>query len=362
MNRRWLTLLLSPVGILLISAGRLLIISNYNSTTATTVASSGGYVNTLLGSVIPLVPLFIPYVALLLLLFRQFMLGAIALVFTAFIAPTSLILPVTRELAIADKHQLFARVDANRAATLLVATVIFIFAYIYFRSFPEALASVLMLAVALELLATPVIKDLYVPRTLRLAISMESDAMRIFARDVVDHVFPGGYHAFLIYGSIAFCLLFVVNAASGIQQLAAFVSSTVTAAANLITLLIALLVTFAFFPYIYNIYPIPHQQEYYVGVLRTPWLPAEKFELSSGRNYYGYALSEDQDWFTVLLSRTRKIIYLPTHEILARSVCETRSQEKVPMEKPLITTFYVKPSIIPPCANVSAVHRFVGPS
>ena len=114
MRRRWLTLLLSPLGLVLISAGRLLIVSDYDATTAMTIASSGGYVNTLLGSIIPLVPIFIPYVALLLLLFRQFMLSALTFVFTAFIAPTSLTLPISRSLAAEDTYQVLDRIDANR--------------------------------------------------------------------------------------------------------------------------------------------------------------------------------------------------------------------------------------------------------
>lgn len=90
---RWMALLFSPIGILLISATRLLIISDYNTTTAVTIASSGGYINTLLGSIIPLVPIFMPYLALLLLLFRRFILAVIALLFAAVMSPTPLVLP-----------------------------------------------------------------------------------------------------------------------------------------------------------------------------------------------------------------------------------------------------------------------------
>jgi hypothetical protein len=71
----------------LISAVRLLIISNYNVTTAVTVAESGGYVNTFLGSLIPLVPVFMPYLALIFLAFRRFILCALTVVATALISP-----------------------------------------------------------------------------------------------------------------------------------------------------------------------------------------------------------------------------------------------------------------------------------
>jgi hypothetical protein len=87
--RRAITVLVTPVGLALISATRLLIISNYNVTTAITVAESGGYVNTFLGSLIPLVPVFMPYLALLLLAFRRFILCALTIVATALISPVA---------------------------------------------------------------------------------------------------------------------------------------------------------------------------------------------------------------------------------------------------------------------------------
>jgi hypothetical protein len=85
--RRAIALLVTPVGLALISAVRLLIISNYNVTTAVTVAESGGFVNTFLGSLIPLVPVFMPYLALAFLVFRRFILCALAIMATALISP-----------------------------------------------------------------------------------------------------------------------------------------------------------------------------------------------------------------------------------------------------------------------------------
>lgn len=78
---------MTPVGLALVSAVRLLIISNYNVTTAVTVAESGGFVNTFLGSLIPLVPVLMPYLALLFLIFRRFILCTFAIVATALISP-----------------------------------------------------------------------------------------------------------------------------------------------------------------------------------------------------------------------------------------------------------------------------------
>src|SRR5260370_28045296 len=65
--------IVSPVGLLLISVVRLLIVSDYNPVTASAIVSSGGFFDTLLGTIIPLVPIFIPYLALLLLFFNLVM-------------------------------------------------------------------------------------------------------------------------------------------------------------------------------------------------------------------------------------------------------------------------------------------------
>jgi hypothetical protein len=66
-----IALLLSPAGLLIIAAARLLIISDYNTATASAIVSSSGYVNTLLGTIIPLVPIIMPYLALILLFFNR---------------------------------------------------------------------------------------------------------------------------------------------------------------------------------------------------------------------------------------------------------------------------------------------------
>jgi hypothetical protein len=82
-----IALLLSPVGLLLISVCRLLIISDYDPATASAIASSGGYVDTVLGTVIPLVPIFLPYLALLLLFFGRVILGALTFLIVALVSP-----------------------------------------------------------------------------------------------------------------------------------------------------------------------------------------------------------------------------------------------------------------------------------
>jgi hypothetical protein len=360
--RRWGALLLSPLGVVLVSAGRLLIISNYNATTATTVASSTGYVNTILGSIIPLVPVFVPYVALLLLLLRQFTLSALTFAFSAFIAPTSLTLPISRSLAAEDTYQVLDRINANRPITLVIALVIVIIAYGYFHSWVEALATVLLLTVAVALLSAPIIRDLYLPSSLQSANSSERAIGTSFRHDANESLPSVEHYITLvaISGLVVIAIIIIITAYAGavtdfIFGLTNFVSKVIAlvlrAIPDVATLVIAVVTTIAFFPYVYSIYPVPHRTEYYAGILRSPWLPAEKLSLRGGRNYYGYTLAGDQDWFTVLLARTRKIVYIHTDDILSRSAYETLSQRKIPVEPPLVTTFYRKPATIRPCAD-----------
>lgn len=85
-----IALLLSPFGVILIAVIRLLIISDYSTGTALAVASSGGYVNTLLGTVIPMVPVLLPYLALAFLFFNRVILGVLSLAAAALISPAAM--------------------------------------------------------------------------------------------------------------------------------------------------------------------------------------------------------------------------------------------------------------------------------
>jgi hypothetical protein len=88
-----IALLLSPVGLVLLAVIRLLIISNYNTATALAIASSGGYVNTLFGTVIPMVPILLPYLTLVLLFTNRVILGILSAAATALISPTAVTKP-----------------------------------------------------------------------------------------------------------------------------------------------------------------------------------------------------------------------------------------------------------------------------
>ena len=67
-----------------------MIVSDYNSNTALAILRSAGYVNTLLGSVIPLVPTLMPWIALLLLWLNQVVASLLAFAAALLISPAAL--------------------------------------------------------------------------------------------------------------------------------------------------------------------------------------------------------------------------------------------------------------------------------
>lgn len=121
-----LALLLSPVGILLVSVARLLIISDYNPVTASAIVSSGGYVDSLLGTIIPLLPAILPYVALLLLFFNRVIPGILALVAVGFVSPMTMSRSAALDLLSKDWHQVTNPKPQIAVVVILVAVVTFL--------------------------------------------------------------------------------------------------------------------------------------------------------------------------------------------------------------------------------------------
>jgi hypothetical protein len=113
-----IALILSPVGFILVSVARLLIVSDYNPVTASAIVSSGGYVDTLLGTVIPLLPIFLPYIALIFLFFNRVIPAIFAFVAAAFVSPIA----INRSSALGLMHKAWHMTIHHN--TLLIAIMI----------------------------------------------------------------------------------------------------------------------------------------------------------------------------------------------------------------------------------------------
>ena len=119
-----LALLLSPVGVLLLAATRLLIVSNYNLNTAQGILSSDGYVNTLLGTVIPLVPVIMPYLALLLLLLNRVIASLLALLAAVLISPCAVSRSELLSIARSDWHVIMMSITGWRETVIILLAII----------------------------------------------------------------------------------------------------------------------------------------------------------------------------------------------------------------------------------------------
>jgi len=318
LSRLTIGLILSPVGLVLISAARLIVVSDYNTTTAVTIAASSGYLNTLLGSVIPLIPVFAPYVALILLLFKRFFLSIIAFVFAAFITPTPLTLSQLLIIAEADWHQLAGLVSGEWLITIAVVLAIVAILWNYSRSLAEAVSIVAVAVVAISLL-------LVRPSGQVSLVAQANEGMH------------QGEQQLITWASSDWGLTMVAAA------IIVFAIVKYYTPFGLASTVVAIIATLALIPYVLNIYPFPHQRDYYVQALHEPWLPAQTITLRSGLVYSGYVLSTDASWFTVLLT-DKTIVYLLAADVTKRSVCQPGASLAPPRYPPLIPLLYTPPS------------------
>jgi hypothetical protein len=254
-KKRSIALILSPIGLLLISAGRLIIVSNYNTTTAVTIAASGGYVSTLLGSMIPLVAIFAPYMALILLLLKRFLLSIMVFVFAAFITPSPLSLRDAARIASLDWRHMgqfvshfLSHVSGSSAPSSLepvIALAVLVLSlavigplWIHHRELAEVAGMIVIVIVAAVLLLPTSSVRLSIPVSLRLA--SEADNQR-------EHQFVTLTTAYWpIAMAIGLSIIFLTRLYSTFPKL---LSATV-----------AIVATFALFPYVSAFYPIPQQR------------------------------------------------------------------------------------------------------
>ena len=80
----------------------------------------------------------------------------------------------------------------------------------------------------------------------------------------------------------------------------------------------------ALIPFVTTIYPFPLSNQFYTGVLKQPWLPAQVITLVSGQKVTGYVLSDNGTWVVVLDDPTRTVHYYRSAQVAARQICQLR--------------------------------------
>lgn len=252
-----IALLLSPVGLLLIAVTRLLIVSDYNPVIASAIVSSGGYVNTLIGTVIPLVPLLMPYIAILLLFLSRVTASILAFLATALISPLSINRQAARILVRRDLHLIVAGINAH-IAIIVILSILF---------------------------------------SVPLLLGLVGLNFNVFIKSI-------------------------------------------SAVASLILI-----------PFMWRLYPVPLNSDYYQSLIRQPWLPAENITLTSHQNIVGYPLSSQGIWFVVLMEDSRTVSYYPASEVAKQQVCQISQEGKV---TPIITLVSAEVTV-PQCSQSVSV-------
>lgn len=292
-----MAVLLSPVGLLIISATRLLIVSNYNTTTATAIASSGGYVNTLLGTVMPLVPLALPYLGVIFLLYRRLLLSLLIFGSAALVSPARLA-PLSSTTALDNAwHGYRTWVEAHYILILVTFIVLLIFALFATKEWRED-----------------------------------------FRREAVRSVHREGksfQQAAEEHGIKERLLRSWAQGGTGGAGAAIF---------------LAVLASSLILPYVWNIYPIPRTIGYYSALISQPWLPAERITVGSDALVIGYTLSASDTWVIILDARTRTIRYVPAADVTGRLVCQLNSEHLIASNpSPLVPLSTVRTPQLPSC-------------
>jgi hypothetical protein len=262
---RWIrsaavVIVVSLIGLLLIAVVRLLIVANYNQATAAAIASSGGYADTLVGAIIPLVPLFAPYLVLVLLFFNRVILAILTGLATAFMTPVA----TTRAAAINLANDDWQSITHRGLLAIIVMAVL-------------GLAFVFLLIL----------------------------------------VFLGrGF-------------------GTGVRTLAT-------------------VACIALIPFVATIYPFPLSNQFDIGLMRQPWLPAQVITLVSGQKVTGYVLSDNGSWVVVLDDPTRTVHYYRSAQVAARQICQIRPAPPRPPLIPLYPGHLASPTSTPACATLQS--------
>jgi hypothetical protein len=301
-RRRTFTILLSPVALLIISATRLLIVGNYNTTTAQAIASSGGYVNTLLGTIMPLVPIGLPYLAVLFLIYRRFLLSALSFAAAICVSPTRLA-PLTSRRALHNALDGYLTwIQTHGKVIGVTFAVLLVFGLYVTKEIRSSFRA-------------EVVKSY---RTSGKSVHEAAHEHGVAEGDLRSWAHGGT-------GSVALALVLVVAAS-------------------------ALLL-----PYFWYIYPVPRTLSYYKALVAQPWLPPERITAGSGAPLVGYVLSASDTWVTILDARTRTIRYDRADQVTGRLVCQLNSDGLTGLaNSALFPLFKAKTSQLPPCFSQGA--------
>jgi hypothetical protein len=278
------------------AAIRLLVIANYDPTTADSIAAASGVVGTLLGTLVPIVPQVLPVLLLFFIVLRRPLLIILAIAGTALIAPAYASVTAASSRT---KQQFINLAHAVKVPNKHVQHQLFISCWRLDRA-ALIFAAIAILVVVLDKRKW-LLGILKIPRL---------DA------DWLDKVIFAGF------------ILLVEMVAAIALGLAAGT---------------------AYF-FVTTIYRIPANMNEIAAIASKPWLPSEIITLKDRTARVGYTLSDNSGWFIFLKQQSRTIEYIPASTVLSRTLCQLSGEER-PTQPPLIKLINIPPPRITQCPS-----------
>jgi hypothetical protein len=288
---------LSPSVLVFISAVRLLIIANYDPTTASSIASSIGVVGTLLGTLIPIVPALLPVLVLAFIALRKPLLLLFAGFGTALVSPAYTTLKVAW---LATVEQFTTVINALSASNSKLARHALHISWLHDRT------SLIVGAMAVAVLV----------------IDYHEKILRSYRSDPTFSVSVTVF-LYIVHTVILLIAVFVIDIAFG-----------------------------AIFFFTTTIYHIPSNLNKISAIASQPWLPSENVTLKSGSSFVGYTLNAGDVWQVFLQERDRTIEYFHSEDVVSRTLCQLPETQRV-SRAPLIKLINAPVPIVPPCPDES---------
>ncbi|WP_017559881.1 hypothetical protein [Nocardiopsis baichengensis] len=275
--------LLSPVILLFLSACRLLLVANYDTTTAMTISSTVGAISTLLGTMIPILSAYLPALALFFAAIRSWRSALLAGGAALLISPAQQTLREAAEGVWTQITSLFAGLDAQGADYLLTrADLVWIGGF-----------AALWIGVARALKRWPpsgyafyFIEPEEPEKEEEPEEESEEEEVSIGPLDV------------LVFGFLPW----------------------------LIPRLVPLLLMVGAFMFVQNAYSMTFSLTHLSHTVRLPWMPPEEITTEKkgeeSKTQVAYVLSVSGEWTVLLEEDSRTIAYVPSAEVKERTVCE----------------------------------------
>ena len=287
------TAALSPGVVVFASAIRLLIIANYDPTTALSIAAANGVVGTLLGTLIPLIPPFLPLLALILIALRKPLLFLFAFFGALLVSPGY---TTIKSAAHATEQQF---INAWRAINSSHNSK-----HLLTLCWKADRASVIFGVVVAVIIAID---------------SHKKIANRVTADETESESSLAATVMMVALGQLIWGLLLVILFAP-------------------------------LFFFTTTIYHIPWNMNEVSSVVSKPWLPTELITVKTGSSRVGYTLSNSDGWYVFLLERTRTIEYIPSDDVVSRTLCLLIGAQR-PDHFPLIKLINAPAPQVTQCPN-----------